>query len=72
MDAPHWGGAPDLTFGKYTALGQDNPAPTRDPWAYCNQGNTYEGAPNDACGGNGNWGTTQMEVWYVPAITRKA
>ena len=33
--------------------------------AQCIQGNTYAGAPNDACGGDSwNWGATEMEVWY--------
>ena len=25
---------------------------------------TYAGEDNDACGGDGNWGATEMEVWY--------
>ena len=32
--------------------------------AYCDQGITYAGETNDACGGEGNWGATEMEVWY--------
>ena len=54
---PDWGsGLADLTFGRCGALGQIN--------AWCYQGTTYAGEPNDACGGNGNWGATEMEVWY--------
>ena len=60
---PRWGrrhlsepGGNDLSFGAYGALGQSN--------ARCNQGNTYAGGTNDACGGRGNWGATEMEVWY--------
>ena len=31
---------------------------------YCDQGWTYAGEMNAACGGRENWGATQMEVWY--------
>ena len=56
-DWPHWGYLPaDLWFGGSGALGQR--------YASCNQGHTFAGEPNDACGGNGNWGATEMEVWY--------
>ena len=55
---PIWGGYPyDLGFGYSGALGQGNVA-------RCDQGTTYAGEPNDACGGEGNWGATEMEVWY--------
>ena len=53
---PAWGSGGDLDFGNYGALGQSH--------AYCNQGNTYAGHYNDACGGDNNWGATEMEVWY--------
>ena len=53
---PQWGGQPDLLFGDQGALGQHS--------AHCNQGTTYAGETNDACGGDGNWGATEMEVWY--------
>ena len=53
---PTWGHyGYDLAFGISGALGQGN--------AYCIQGTTYAGEPNDACGA-GNWGATEMEVWY--------
>ena len=52
-----WWGYYDLSFGSYGALGQGN-------FAQCDQGTTYAGEPNDACGGAGNWGATEMEVWY--------
>ena len=46
----------DLRFGLYGALGQS---------AFCNQGYTYEGAPDEVCGGKYVWGgATEMEVWY--------
>ena len=48
-------GASDLAFRLYGALGADG---------YCDQGATYAGAPNAACGGHLNWGATEMEVWY--------
>ena len=51
---PTWGGG-DLKFGGSGALGH---------YARCNQGWTYAGETNDACGGDGNWGATEMEVWY--------
>ena len=31
---------------------------------HCGQGDTYRGAPREICGGNNNWGTTDVEVWY--------
>ena len=34
-------------------------------YGYCNQGNTYRGSPNAACGGHGNWGQTDLEVWFI-------
>ena len=51
-----WGIGGDLSFGGSGALGQS--------YAQCYQGNTYAGEPNDACGGDHNWGATEMEVWY--------
>ena len=55
---PTWGSNPyDLAFGFYGALGQGGNA-------RCNQGYTYAGETNDACGGAYNWGATEMEVWY--------
>ena len=53
---PIWGSG-DLGFGVSGALGQGSSA-------FCDQGSTYAGEPNDACGGGGNWGATEMEVWY--------
>ena len=59
---PAWGqydawGYNDLQFGYYFALGQGY-------YTQCDQGGTYAGKPNDACGGHRNWGATEMEVWY--------
>jgi len=33
---------------------------------YCGQGSTYRGSPNAACGGQYNWGHTDLEVWRLP------
>lgn len=54
---PAWGRYGDLAFGRSGQLGAGN-------FARCVQGYTYEGDRNDACGGQGNWGATEMEVWY--------
>jgi hypothetical protein len=55
---PIWG-SDDLKFGFGGALGNNG---------YCNRlhqpGYTYEGLGQEVCGGNYNWGPTQMEVWY--------
>jgi len=57
---PSWGsgakGGFDLTFGN-GELGKLR--------AGCGeQGSSYEGKPNEVCGGD-NWGKTEMEVWYI-------
>ena len=59
---PQWGGRDDLRMGKNGPPGSGG---------YCNQGRTYAGSPNEACGGDYNsWGLTEMETWYPVAITR--
>ena len=30
----------------------------------CQQGGTYRGTHNEICGGEANWGATDVEVWY--------
>ena len=30
----------------------------------CDQGDTYRGTKNEICGGDSNWGATDVEVWY--------
>ena len=55
---PIFGSDDDLHFGRFAGkLG---------PNGKCDQGPsaTYGGQPNEACGGNGNWGATELEVWY--------
>eukprot|EP01043_Picozoa_sp_COSAG02_P058675 COSAG02_NODE_7343_length_3054_cov_1034.035533_5_plen_151_part_00 len=32
---------------------------------HCNQGDTYRGSHNAACGGYHNWGHTDLEVWFI-------
>lgn len=51
---PTWGGGGDLRFGHSGPPGMD---------ATCNQGFTYAGSHNEACGGGYNWGKTDLEVW---------
>jgi len=53
-----WGGD-DLDMGYDGPLGGIG---------YCHQGTTYAGSPNEICGGEMNWGATQLEVWR-PACT---
>ena len=54
---PIWG-SDDLKFGFGGALGNNG---------FCNRlhqpGYTYEGLGQEVCGGNNNWGPTEMEVW---------
>ena len=30
----------------------------------CDQGSTYRGTDGEICGGDGNWGATDVEVWH--------
>ena len=55
---PRWG-LGDLWMGD-----DGGPPGTR---GLCNQGNTYAGRGNYACGGNydSNWGRTDLEAWYL-------
>ena len=52
------------TGGGDLAIGNNNgpPGGTR---ACCQQGSTYRGSPNAACGGYGNWGHTDLEAWFI-------
>jgi hypothetical protein len=59
---PNWGHGRDLSFGLAGPLGHGHA--TKGSHALCDQGTTYKGAPNAACGGDDNWGATEMEVWY--------
>ena len=44
-------------------MGYNNGSPGHN--GYCDQGTTYAGSPNEACGGNGNWAPTDVEVWFL-------
>ena len=55
---PVWGGGIDLSMGDGRAPGDGG---------YCTQGGTYAGSDNEACGGYGNWGSTDLEVWFPKA-----
>ena len=60
---PVWGGNGALSMG-----GQEANGPLGGDNAKCQQGNTYAGFCNEICGGQYNWGATQLEVWR-PACT---
>ena len=57
---PSWGGGADLSID----IGSSGaPGGSR---GYCFQGGTYRGTDGEICGGDGdgNWGATDVEVWY--------
>ena len=53
---PNWGNYGDLIIGGSGAPGW------RVGW--CQQGQTYRGTDGEICGGDNNWGATDVEVWY--------
>ena len=53
----YWGRAGDLRIGVTSG------APGGSG-GYCYQGDTYRGHGSKICGGVGNWGATDVEVWY--------
>ena len=53
---PKWGRG-DL------AIGDSSGAPG-GAGGFCDQGYTYRGTRGEICGGHGNWGATDVEVWY--------
>ena len=53
---PRWGYSGDLSIGGSGAPGGSG--------GYCGQGGTYRGKRGEICGGDHNWGTTAVEVWY--------
>eukprot|EP01045_Picozoa_sp_COSAG04_P027132 COSAG04_NODE_3909_length_2431_cov_2.493139_1_plen_113_part_00 len=53
---PHWGSS-DLDIGGSGAPGGTHGSCGR-------QGNTYRGTGGEICGGDRNWGATDVEVWY--------
>ena len=54
---PHWGGKDELRIGETSG------APGGSGGG-CPQGGTYRGTDGEICGGDGNWGATDVEVWY--------
>ena len=55
---PTWGTGYDLSMGEGSFGGPG-------AGGYCNQGHTYAGSPNEACGGGTKtWGRTDLEAWY--------
>ena len=57
---PAWG----TTGGSDLFLGGTSRGAPGGSHGYCNQGRIYRGTPNEICGGDGNWGATDVEVWY--------
>ena len=56
---PVWGagaGTVDLDIGDHSAPGGSGGS--------CFQGHTYRGTDGEICGGDHNWGATDVEVWY--------
>ena len=53
---PTWGNSGDLSIGWTSG------AP--GGYAGCDQGTTYRGTEGEICGGDDNWGATDVEVWY--------
>ena len=53
---PTFGSGYDLWIGANGPPGTDG---------CCTQGATYRGSPNAACGGQYNWGHTDLEVWFI-------
>ena len=54
---PRWGSGPDLR------IGWTGGAPGGLHGA-CDQGYAYRGTAGEICGGDDNWGATDVEVWY--------
>ena len=59
---PEWGFGADLGIGRHDA-GRTSGAPGGSD-GVCAQGYTYRGTVGEICGGDGNWGATDVEVWY--------
>ena len=55
---PRWGNG----NGADLFIGATSGAPGGS--AGCPQGTTYRGTDGEICGGNRNWGATDVEVWY--------
>ena len=62
---PNWGGRAGIGGDLIICNNNTTPGGTG---GQCSQGGTYAGSPNEICGGEYNWGETQLEVWR-PACT---
>ena len=56
---PAWGYYGDLIIGN-----SDRGGAPGGSGGSCFQGSTYRGTENEICGGDQNWGATDVEVWY--------
>ena len=56
---PRWGYPGDLRIGSSGAPGGSGGG--------CDQGGTYRGTAGEICGGDQNWGATDVEAWYPRA-----
>jgi hypothetical protein len=56
---PTWGVDGGLCFGSYHSLGS-----TDDNQRICRQSVFFGTQEGEVCGGNNDWGETQLEVWY--------
>ena len=54
---PQWGLGGDLFIANSGPPGQHGD---------CSQGHDYAGSRNEACGGENNWGETDLEAWRLP------
>ena len=59
---PEWGGYNGVGYSDLH-IGETSGAPGGSN-RYCHQGRTYRGTEGEICGGNDNWGSTDVEVWY--------
>eukprot|EP01045_Picozoa_sp_COSAG04_P022689 COSAG04_NODE_2600_length_3870_cov_2.863431_2_plen_808_part_00 len=70
-DSPvsHECGATDLCMG-WRGNSDNNPLgrPLSDGTGHCLQGTTYEGDAGSVCGGDANWGETELEVWRLADV----
>jgi hypothetical protein len=53
------------TFGSGWDLSIGSNGPPGGTHGMCPQGHTYRGGDNAVCGGDSNWGHTDLEVWFI-------
>ena len=59
-DPTYW---PEFGYGNDLYIGGNGPP--GGAGGMCYQGYTYRGSTNAACGGDSNWGHTDLEVWFI-------